>query len=270
MQGMILHPITASGIPWLASWWGHCAFKAAWNSAFCCQHFILYTFKYIIFDKSTSWLQVFGAKYIIAIHLRFVEVIYNAWEQLENQSRTITNMKGKSGQDWNPRCNTKVRKGPWGTEDGVITARRENRTVLLTVYCLAVSPMSSVRHCGEEGRIRALWSTLVPPTISSSLCLRNLTSKEVQRSAVLLTEATTASCLFPSQTRARRQELHHHPAPTRGKTPERRHACILGNGLRIGVKSGTHGRARTFRCPGINNQKYQCEEIFKNHCDVPL
>lgn len=182
-----------------------------------------------------------------------MKVIYNAWEQLE--------------KDWNPRCNTKVRKGPRRTEVRVITARRENRTVMLTVYCLPVRPVSSVRHCREEGRIRALWSTLIPPTFSTSLCLRNLASKEVQRSAVLLTEATTASCLFPSQTRARR---HHHQAPTRGKTPERRHACILGNGLRIRVKSGTHGRARTSRCPGINNQKYLCVEIFKNHCDEPL
>lgn len=187
-----------------------------------------------------------------------------------HESNWITSMKGKSGQDWNTRCNTKVRKGLRRTEDGVITTRRENRTVMLTVYCLTVRPVSSVRHCREEGRIRALWSILVPPTVSTSLCLRNLTSKEVQRSAVLLTEATTASCLSPSQTRARRQKLHHHPARTRGKTPERRHACILGNGLRIGVKSGTHGRSRTSRSRGINNQKYLCVEIFKNHCDEPL
>lgn len=277
MQGMSLHPITGSGIPWLASWWGHCAFKAAWFSGVLLEissnKFSLllsaYKFKefyriYRIFDKSTSWLQVFGAKYIIAIHLRFVEVIYNAWEQLENQSRTITNMKGKSGQDWNPRCNTEARKGPQRTEDGVIAARRENRTVMLTVYCLTVHPMSSVRHCGEEGRIRALWSTLVPPTFSTSLCLRNLTSKEVQRSAVL----THYRQLFIPQPDESRQagrsctiiQPQQEVRLLKGATPA---------SWEMDWESGPVN-PRTSRCPGINNQKYQCAEIFKNHCDEPL
>lgn len=132
------------------------------------MHLILGTLiQCVIFFKESVQLYVCYTEHIIRITLSFVEVIYNVWEQLGG-------MKGKSGQDWNSRSNTKVRRGPKRTKDRIITPCWKNNSDADWVFpqpsaCHPLRPVSSVRHCRGERRISALWSSLIPPSLSTSL-----------------------------------------------------------------------------------------------------
>lgn len=130
-------------------------------------------------------------------------------------------MKGKPGQECSLGIETKVRRGPERKGDKVITDLLK-RTMMLTMFCL--SPASMTDLCppsgtAEEKDQSALCGTpsSLPLSVFTSLSHSHLTS-QVGCSAVLHTEATTSSCLFPCQTRVRRQDLLHHSVSTGGKT----------------------------------------------------
>lgn len=152
-------------------------------------------------------------------------------------------MKGKSGQDWNSRSNTKVRRGPKRTEDRIITPcwKTNKQWCWLSVssaLCLPPSPPCVLRQALQRRKTNQCSLVLPHPSLSLHL---SVSSSEVRSSAVLHTEATTASCLSLSQTGARRQELRHHPALTGGKTPQRCSAAAQGIDVRTRVVSGRHG-----------------------------
>lgn len=114
----------------------------------------------------------------------------------------------------------------------------------------------------------------VPPRPShshpTSLYRSHLTS-EVWCSAVLhtLRRLPASSCSFLSLTRARRQELLHHPALTGGKTAQGCSAVAQGGWMR-GLRShqGQVKDARTCRYVGNDDRKYLHAEICKHQAFI--
>lgn len=113
--------------------------------------------------------------------------------------------------------------------------------------------LPSVRHCRGARRISVLWSTLIPPTLSLRL---SVVLPPRLRSVMLCSAVHWSYQLFIPRTRARRQELLHHPALTGGKTPHRCSAAARGIDMSSRVISRSQEYVRTFRYAWHGNWKY--------------
>lgn len=127
--------------------------------------------------------------------------------------------------------------------------------------------VSSVRHCRGERRISALWSALIPPTLSPPLCIAPTSTQkcEALHCCTLKQLPPAAAVYSPEQTGARRQELLHHPALTGGKTPSK-HVQLQPGGQtgRLGSYQGDMEYARRCRYTGHDNRKHLHAEICKH------
>lgn len=129
--------------------------------------------------------------------------------------------------------------------DGVIIiASRGLRWCFASLSALSAPCPPSRDRRGDE-RIRAMRFILVPP---HTLHLSVSPQPHPKRKFLALQDCSPRrprpAVYSPSQTRALRRKLHHHPAPARGKTPRQRHAC---SDVRVKVTSGTCGCARTVK-----------------------
>lgn len=142
------------------------------------------------------------------------------------------------GHEGQTRTGVEPRKRDRGEErarEGRRQGHNGTKTMMLTEFrpspaCQPSRPVSSVRHCRGDRPISALWFTLVPPTLSPPLCITPTSPQKCDAlQCCTLRRLQASSCSFLSQTRARRQELLHHPALTGGKTAQRCSAAAQGD-----------------------------------------